>query len=80
MKSQVHPVICVVGQPRDHVETLIDRTNGDVIIDYWHGAESMVAGIKDALGARPLLHAFDATSEHESDGCGDFLDSCRFCA
>ncbi|UPK99883.1 hypothetical protein LCI18_010818 [Fusarium solani-melongenae] len=66
-KSEMHPIICVAGQSRDHVESLIDRSKGDVVIDYRQGSEAVVDGIKKALAGRPLLHAFDAVAEHGSD-------------
>ncbi len=65
-RSQIHPIICVAGSSKDFVETLIDRTKGDTIIDYRAGNDAVVAELKNALGGRPLLHAFDAVSEKGS--------------
>jgi hypothetical protein len=68
-KSNIHPLICVAGRAKDHVEGLIDRSRGDTIIDYRDGDEAVVAGLKKALegqGLPPLLHAFDAVSEKGS--------------
>ncbi|KAF5575536.1 alcohol dehydrogenase [Fusarium pseudocircinatum] len=66
-KSQLHPLICVAGQSKDHVETLIDRKKGDTIIDYRLGPDHVVAEIKKALGGKPLLYAFDSVADKGSD-------------
>lgn len=68
-KSNIHPLICVAGRAKDHVETVIDRSKGDTIVDYRDGDEAVVAGFKKALeghGLPPLLHAFDAVSDQGS--------------
>jgi NADPH2:quinone reductase len=69
-KSNIHPLICVAGRAKDHVETAIDRSKGDTIVDYRDGDEAVVAGLKKSLEAQaglpPLLHAFDAVSEKGS--------------
>lgn len=69
-KSNIHPLICVAGRARDHVEAVIDRSKGDTIVDYRDGDEAVVAGLRKALegqaGLPPLLHAFDAVSEKGS--------------
>ncbi|OIW28137.1 GroES-like protein [Coniochaeta ligniaria NRRL 30616] len=68
-KSNIHPLICVAGRAKDHVETAIDRSKGDTIVDYRDGDEAVVAGLKKALeghGLPPLLHAFDAVSDNGS--------------
>ncbi|KAI8941880.1 hypothetical protein NX059_003076 [Plenodomus lindquistii] len=67
--SNVHPIIGVAGRGIPFVESLIDKSKGDVIIDYRNGNEAVVSGIKDALqkaGAQGLYHAFDAVSENGS--------------
>ncbi|KIW74957.1 hypothetical protein Z517_11728 [Fonsecaea pedrosoi CBS 271.37] len=66
-KSNLHPIICVAGQSKDHVETLIDRSKGDTVIDYRLGLDAVVAEVKEALGGKPLLHAFDAIAGNGSD-------------
>ncbi|KAF2182940.1 GroES-like protein [Zopfia rhizophila CBS 207.26] len=52
-KSGTYSIICVAGQSKAHVETLIDRNKGDTIIDYRAGPEAVVAEIKKALGGKP---------------------------
>ena len=65
-KSQIHPLICVAGNSVDFVETLIDRSKGDTVIDYRLGNDAVVASLKEASGGKPLLHALDAVSERGS--------------
>lgn len=66
-KSRAHPIICVAGQSKSYVETLIDRSKGDTVVDYRGGDDAVVSDIKAALAGKPLLRAFDAVSEHGSD-------------
>ncbi|KAI0829560.1 GroES-like protein [Hypoxylon sp. FL0890] len=65
-KSNIHPLICVAGSSQSYVETLIDRSKGDIIIDYRDGDEAVVEALKKAAGGSKLLYAFDATSEKNS--------------
>jgi hypothetical protein len=70
VKSNIHPIITVAGRGIPFVETLIDRSKGDTIIDYRKGDESVVCEIKNALKAsgsdERLFHAFDGVSEGSS--------------
>jgi NADPH:quinone reductase-like Zn-dependent oxidoreductase len=66
VKANIHPIIAVAGRGASFVETLIDRSKGDTIVDYREGNEAVVKGIKEALKGHKLEHAFDATSEHGS--------------
>ena len=65
-KSNIHPIIAVAGRGEAFVETLIDRSKGDTIVDYRRGDEAVVQGIKDALKGEKLHYAFDAIGEHNS--------------
>ncbi|KAH8157653.1 hypothetical protein CIB48_g10592 [Xylaria polymorpha] len=65
-QSNIHPLICVAGQSIAHVEGLIDRSKGDVILDYRVGDDALVENLKNAAGGKPLLHAFDAVSDNGS--------------
>ncbi|PSN65148.1 GroES-like protein [Corynespora cassiicola Philippines] len=67
-RANIHPIITVAGRGAPYVETLIDRSKGDAIVDYREGDEAVVKGIKDALKGAKLLHAFDATAEKGSVG------------
>ncbi|KAJ5640176.1 uncharacterized protein N7484_008038 [Penicillium longicatenatum] len=64
--SNIHPLIVVAGKSSSFVETLIDRSKGDTIIDYREGDEAVRAKIKAAAGGKPIHHAFDAVSEKGS--------------
>ncbi|KAF3069804.1 Protein TOXD [Daldinia childiae] len=65
-KSNIYPLICVAGKSQAYVETLIDRSKGDVIIDYRDGDDAVVEALKKAVGDSKLLYAFDATAEYNS--------------
>jgi NADPH:quinone reductase-like Zn-dependent oxidoreductase len=64
--ANIHPIIAVAGRGAKFVETLIDRSKGDTIVDYRSGDEAVVKGIKDALKGQKLHYAYDAVSEHNS--------------
>ena len=70
-QSNIHPLICVTGRGIPHVETLIDKNKGDVIVDYRDGNEKVVQGLQDAAGGK-LRYAFDAVSES-----GSFQNICQ---
>lgn len=63
--SNIHPLICVAGRAQAHVEALIDRSKGDVIVDYRQGDEAVVTGIRDALKGAKLEYVYDAVAELE---------------
>lgn len=47
--SNIHPIIAVAGKGKDHVEKLLDRTKGDIVIDYRDGDDSTIKQIRDHL-------------------------------
>lgn len=53
--SNVHPIIAVAGKGSHYVETLIDRSKGDTIIDYREGPEATIQGIHNTLQKCRLL-------------------------
>lgn len=64
-RSNIHPIIAVAGRGISFVETLIDQSKGDTVIDYRLGDDAVVSGIQHALTAAglkgtPLMHAYDA--------------------
>ncbi|KAI0169420.1 GroES-like protein [Hypoxylon sp. FL1284] len=65
-KSNIHPLICVAGNSQAFVEKLIDRSKGDVIVDYRAGDDAVVEALKKAAGGSKLLYAMDAISEKNS--------------
>ncbi|KAL3488397.1 chaperonin 10-like protein [Aspergillus germanicus] len=64
--SNIHPLIVVAGKGMPYVETLIDRSKGDTIIDYRTDPSTLSARICEAAGGRPIHYAYDAVSEHGS--------------
>ncbi|KAJ4364089.1 hypothetical protein N0V83_009544 [Neocucurbitaria cava] len=64
--ANIHPIIAVAGKGEKFVESIIDRSKGDTIVDYRKGDEAVVQGIKDALKGAKLQYAYDAVSEHNS--------------
>jgi NADPH2:quinone reductase len=62
-RSNFHPLICIAGRAQEHVESLIDRSKGDTVIDYRKGRNAVIQGMKECLGERKLEYAFDAISE-----------------
>ncbi|KAL3466896.1 GroES-like protein [Aspergillus heterothallicus] len=66
--SNIHPLIVVAGKGTHYVETLIDRSKGDTIIDYREGSEAIRTKIRQAAGGKPIQYAYDAVGEHESQG------------
>ena len=64
-KAGIHPLICVAGKGIPFVESLIDKSKGDVVIDY--RKDGLVDGIKSAVpSGEKLMYAFDAISGHGS--------------
>ena len=75
LKSNIHPLICVAGKAQAHVESVIDRSKGDTIVDYRNGDDAVVAGLKEALKGQKLEYAYDAVSEKGSyQNIGQVLD------
>ena len=67
--SDIHPIIAVAGAGAPYVETLIDRSKGDAIIDYRKGDEAVTTGILEAVaraGCDKVEYAFDGTSASNS--------------
>jgi NADPH2:quinone reductase len=67
MLSNIHPIVCVAGNGATYVESLIDRSKGDTVVDYRQGNEAVVEGLQQALGnGEKLGYAFDAVSDKGS--------------
>jgi NADPH:quinone reductase len=66
-RADVHPIICVAGRGIPYVESLIDKSQGDVVVDYRKGDAAVVDGIKAAIpSGGKLMYCFDAVSENGS--------------
>ncbi|KAF4124938.1 to quinone oxidoreductase [Geosmithia morbida] len=63
--SNVHPIVAVAGNGASFVETLIDRSKGDTIVDYRTGNRRVVQSLRGAAGGDVRL-AFDAVSGQDS--------------
>jgi NADPH:quinone reductase-like Zn-dependent oxidoreductase len=61
-KSNIHPLICIAGGGGAAVQSLLDRSKGDTIIDYRKGDEQVVKEIKAALDGVPLRYALDTVA------------------
>jgi NADPH2:quinone reductase len=68
-RANIHPIIAIAGAGAHFVETLINRSEGDSIVDYRHGSEHLIKGIKSALevaDTRELFYAIDTICAHGS--------------
>lgn len=65
--SNIHPIIAVAGQSTAFVETLLDKSKGDVVVDYRGGDDAAVAALKKAVGDRKVRHVVNAISEGSSN-------------
>ena len=69
-QSNIHPLISVAGRGIPHVETMVDRSKGDDVLDYRAGSEQLVqnlrAVVQNASGKGKVEHALDPTSDHGS--------------
>ncbi|KAG5661275.1 hypothetical protein KAF25_005397, partial [Fusarium avenaceum] len=49
--SNIHPIIAIAGKGTPYVESLLDRSRGDIVFDYRDGDEEVVNGIRGHLKA-----------------------------
>ncbi|KAL8701638.1 MAG: hypothetical protein Q9201_004795 [Fulgogasparrea decipioides] len=72
--SNIHPLICIAGRATPFVEGLVDKSKGDVILDYREGDDKLVSAMKSAVdkAGGKVEYAFDAVSEH-----GSFENICK---
>jgi len=72
--SNIHPLICVAGRGVKHVEGLIDKDKGDLILDYRDGDEKLVQSLREAVkqSGGKVEYAFDAVSEK-----GSYINICQ---
>lgn len=67
MHADIHPILCVAGNGISFVETLIDPSKGDRIIDYRDGSDAVVRGLAAGIAAgHTCKFAYDAVSDHQS--------------
>ncbi len=66
-RARIHPIIAVAGRGIPFVEGLLDKTKGDIVLDYRDGDDRVVDGIRSVVSTgRKLLYALDAVSEGTS--------------
>jgi NADPH:quinone reductase-like Zn-dependent oxidoreductase len=75
-RANIHPIICIAGRGIPFVESLLDKSKGDIVVDYRAGDDKVVEGIRRAIpNGHKLLYAFDAVSEGTSSlNIGQVLD------
>lgn len=73
-QANIHPLICVAGKGIPYVETLIDQSKGDIILDYREGDEKLVQNLKSALqkAGGKVQYALDAVSAN-----GSYVNICK---
>jgi NADPH:quinone reductase len=59
VKADVHPILAVAGNGIGFVEGFLDKSKGDVVVDYRKGDEEVVKGLK-AAAKGDVLFAYDA--------------------
>ncbi|KAH8594219.1 chaperonin 10-like protein [Bisporella sp. PMI_857] len=47
--SNIHPIIAIAGKGTPYVETLVDRSKGDIVIDYRNGPDEAIKEIRKGL-------------------------------
>jgi NADPH2:quinone reductase len=68
-RSNIHPIVAIAGAGAPFVESLIERSEGDAVVDYRHGSEYVVEEIRSALkaaGTKDAFHAIDTVCENGS--------------
>lgn len=69
-RAGIHPIIAIAGRGQDHVNSLLDKSKGDAVVDYRKGDDAVVSGVSEAAKAAgvegKLLHAYDAVSSKET--------------
>lgn len=64
----IHPIIAVAGKGVDYVRSLMDPAQGDAVVDYRKGSESLVRELREVIPKDgKLLYALDAVSDYGSD-------------
>jgi NADPH2:quinone reductase len=72
--SNIHPLICIAGRGIRHVEGLIDKSKGDVILDYRDGDDKLVQSLEAVVQKHggKMEYAFDCVSEK-----GSYINICK---
>lgn len=64
--SNVHPIIAIAGNGIPFVETLLDKSKGDIIIDYRQGTEYINEQLRKVAEKHVISYAYDTVSDEAS--------------
>ncbi|EXL68957.1 hypothetical protein FOPG_15025 [Fusarium oxysporum f. sp. conglutinans race 2 54008] len=64
--SNVHPIIAIAGNGIPFVDTLLDKSKGDIIIDYRQGAEYINEELRRVAEKHVISYAYDTVSDEAS--------------
>ncbi|KAM0239601.1 hypothetical protein ACHAP5_008172 [Fusarium lateritium] len=64
--SNIHPIIAIAGTGIPFVETLLDKSKGDIIIDYRKGADHINEQLRKAAEKHAITYAYDTVSDEAS--------------
>lgn len=64
--SNVHPIIAIAGNGISFVDTLLDKSKGDIIIDYRQGAQHMNEELRKVAEKHIISYVYDTVSDEES--------------
>ncbi|KAG5787331.1 hypothetical protein H9Q69_013596 [Fusarium xylarioides] len=64
--SNVHPIIAIAGNGIPFVDTLLDKSKGDIIIDYRKGAEYVNEELRKVAEEHVIFYAYDTVSDEAS--------------
>ncbi|KAF5549750.1 polyketide synthase enoylreductase [Fusarium napiforme] len=64
--SNVHPIIAIAGNGIPFVDTLLDKSKGDIIIDYRQGAEHVNKELRKVTEKHVISYAYDTVSDEAS--------------
>ncbi|KAH7187504.1 chaperonin 10-like protein [Fusarium oxysporum] len=64
--SNIHPIIAIAGNGIPFVETLLDKSKGDIIIDYRQGADYINGQLRKVAEKHVISYAYDTVSDEAS--------------
>ncbi|KAM5529042.1 quinone oxidoreductase [Fusarium oxysporum f. sp. phaseoli] len=64
--SNIHPIIAIAGKGIPFVETLLDKSKGDIVIDYRQGADYVNEQLRKAAEGHVISYAYDTVSDKAS--------------
>lgn len=64
--SNIHPIIAIAGKGIPYVETLLDRSKGDIVIDYRQGLNHVTGQLQETAKLHVISYAYDAVSDKAS--------------